>query len=42
MRFVARRVPLPPTPPDVFRDVVARDVAKWIKVVKAANIKQIQ
>jgi tripartite-type tricarboxylate transporter receptor subunit TctC len=29
-------------PPDVFGDVVRRDVAKWIKVVKAANIKQIQ
>ena len=29
-------------PPELFRDVVARDVVKWTKVVKAANIKQVQ
>jgi len=30
------------SPPDVFQAVVKRDVAKWIKVVKEANVKAIQ
>jgi tripartite-type tricarboxylate transporter receptor subunit TctC len=29
-------------PPEVFRDMIRRDVAKWSKVVKAANVKVIQ
>jgi tripartite-type tricarboxylate transporter receptor subunit TctC len=29
-------------PPEQFRDVLRRDVPKWIKVVKEANIKAIQ
>lgn len=41
-RFVAEGIEPIDGPPDVFRNVVQRDVAKWIKVVQAANIKQIQ
>ena len=29
-------------PPEQFRDVLRRDVPKWIKVVKEANIKTVQ
>ena len=29
-------------PPEQFRDVLKRDVPKWIKVVKEANVKVIQ
>ena len=42
LRFVAEGVEAADGPPEVFREVVQRDVAKWIKVVKAANIRQIQ
>ncbi len=41
-RFAAEGIEPTDGPPEVFRDVVQRDVAKWIRVVKAANIKQIQ
>ena len=29
-------------PYDAIRDVIQRDVAKWIRMVKAANIRQVQ
>ena len=29
-------------PPEQFRDVLKRDIPKWVKVVKAANIQTIQ
>ena len=41
-RFVAEGIEAADGPPELFRDVVARDVTKWIKVVKAANLKAIQ
>lgn len=41
-RFAIEGIEAGDGPPEVFRDVVARDVAKWIKVVKAANIRQVQ
>ena len=41
-RFTAEGIEPSDGPPELFRDVVQRDVAKWVKVVKAANIKQIQ
>jgi tripartite-type tricarboxylate transporter receptor subunit TctC len=41
-RFVAEGIEAADGPPELFRDVVVRDVTKWIKVVKTANIKAIQ
>lgn len=41
-RFAAEGIEATDGPPEVFRDVVQRDVAKWRKVVKAANIQRIQ
>jgi tripartite-type tricarboxylate transporter receptor subunit TctC len=41
-RFVAEGIEPVDGPPEVFRTVVQRDVAKWIDVVKKANIRQIQ
>jgi tripartite-type tricarboxylate transporter receptor subunit TctC len=41
-RFAAEGIEPVDGPPEVFRNVVQRDVAKWINVVKAANIRQIQ
>mgnify|MGYP001608649327 CR=1 FL=1 len=41
-RFAGEGVEPADGPPEVFRNVVERDVAKWVKVVKAANIRQIQ
>lgn len=41
-RFAAEGIEPSDGPPEFFRDVVRRDVAKWTKVIKAANIKQIQ
>lgn len=41
-RFVTEGIEAADGAPELFRDVVARDVAKWIKVVKAANIRHIQ
>ncbi len=41
-RFVAEGIEASDGPPEVFRDVIQRDVGKWIKVVKAANIRQVQ
>jgi tripartite-type tricarboxylate transporter receptor subunit TctC len=41
-RFAVEGIEASDGPPSAFRDVVQRDVAKWIKVVKAANIRQVQ
>ena len=41
-RFVVEGIEASDGPPEVFRDVIQRDVAKWIKVVKSANIRQVQ
>jgi len=41
-RFVVEGIKATDGPPQLFRDVIQRDVTKWIKVVKAANIRQIQ
>ncbi len=41
-RFAAEGIDAAEGPPELFRETVARDVAKWIKVIKAANIKTIQ
>ena len=41
-RFATEGMEAADGPPELFRDVVARDVVKWTKVVKAANIKQVQ
>jgi tripartite-type tricarboxylate transporter receptor subunit TctC len=41
-RFVAEGIDAADGPPELFRDVVLRDVTKWIKVVQTANIKAIQ
>jgi tripartite-type tricarboxylate transporter receptor subunit TctC len=41
-RFAAEGIDPVDGPPEVFRNAVERDVAKWVKVVKAANIRQIQ
>ena len=41
-RFVAEGIEAADGPPELFRDVVLRDVTKWIKVVQTANIKPIQ
>jgi tripartite-type tricarboxylate transporter receptor subunit TctC len=41
-RFAAEGIEPADAPPDLFRDVVLRDVTKWIKVVQTANIKAIQ
>ena len=41
-RFAAEGVDPADGPPELFRDVVQRDVTKWIKVVKTANIRPIQ
>ena len=41
-RFASEGIDPADGPPDLFRDVVQRDVTKWIKVVKTANIKPIQ
>jgi len=40
--FVAEGIEAADGPPELFRDVVLRDVTKWIKVVQTANIKAIQ
>ena len=41
-RFVAEGIEPVDGPPEVFRNVMQRDIAKWINVVKTANIRQIQ
>ena len=41
-RFGVEGIEASDGPPEVFRDVIQRDVGKWIKVVKAANIRQVQ
>ena len=41
-RFAAEGIEPADAPPELFRDVVLRDVTKWIKVVQTANIKTIQ
>lgn len=41
-RFVAEGIDAADGPPELFRDVVLRDVTKWVKVVQTANIKPIQ
>jgi len=41
-RFAAEGIEASDGPPELFRDIVQRDVAKWITVVKTANIKPIQ
>lgn len=41
-RFVAEGIEPVDGPPEVFRNVVQRDIAKWINVVKTANIRQVQ
>jgi tripartite-type tricarboxylate transporter receptor subunit TctC len=41
-RFAVEGVSASDAPPAFFGEVIARDVAKWIKVVKAANIRQVQ
>ncbi len=41
-RFVSEGIEAADGPPALFREVVQRDVAKWIRVVKTANIRQIQ
>ena len=40
-RFMVEGIEASDGSPELFRDVVQRDVARWIKVVKAANIRQI-
>lgn len=41
-RFAVEGIEASDAPPALFRDVIQRDVSKWIKVVKAANIRQVQ
>jgi tripartite-type tricarboxylate transporter receptor subunit TctC len=41
-RFATEGIEAADGPPELFREVVQRDVAKWAKVVKAANIRQVQ
>ena len=41
-RFMVEGIEASDAPPELFRDVIQRDVTKWIKVVKAANIRQVQ
>ncbi len=41
-RFITEGIEAADGPPELFREVVQRDVAKWVKVVKAANIRQVQ
>ena len=41
-RFATEGIEASDGPPELFREVIQRDVTKWIKVVKAANIKKIQ
>lgn len=41
-RFAGEGLEATDGPPDLFREVVQRDVAKWIQVVKAANIPRVQ
>lgn len=41
-RFAAEGIEASDAPPALFRDVVERDVRKWVQVVKVANIRQVQ
>jgi tripartite-type tricarboxylate transporter receptor subunit TctC len=41
-RFVVEGIDASDGPPSLFREVVERDVRKWVQVVKAANIRQVQ
>jgi len=41
-RFATEGLEATDGPPDLLREVVARDVQKWLKVVQAANIVRIQ
>jgi tripartite-type tricarboxylate transporter receptor subunit TctC len=41
-RFAAEGLDAVDAPPEHFREVVARDIAKWNKVVAAANIPRVQ
>jgi tripartite-type tricarboxylate transporter receptor subunit TctC len=41
-RFLVEGIEAKDGPPEVFRDVIQRDVVKWSTVVKAANIRQVQ
>ena len=41
-RFAVEGLETTEGPPEQFREVVARDIAKWIRVVKVANIPRVQ